>query len=121
MIKVLSTIESNPFYDINRSNNGGGYSHPEITFEYNGITGVYHDTSCGDFGERYKIEWNGKSFELDEVQRGTHPEKNYFYNSSFTEKDREFINEFSKKFGKKIWTVDEVAEWDEYIWGKYSR
>ena len=120
MIKVLNSVETNEFFNIEKSNNGGGYSQPKITFEYGGITGVYHDTSCGDFGTRFTVEWNGKKFELDEVQHGTCPDKNYRYVSTFSDADKNFIEEFEKLFGKKIMTIDEVEKWDDFIWEKYS-
>ncbi|EKI4464006.1 hypothetical protein PCV68_000984 [Staphylococcus pseudintermedius] len=60
-VKILKIEETNENANPAKANNGGGYSHPRITFEYKGIQGVYHDTSCGDFGTRYSLEWNGKA------------------------------------------------------------
>lgn len=121
MIRILEQIETNPYYNPKKSSNGGGYSHPEITFEFNGIVGTFHDTSCGDFGTRFTVQWDGKKFELDEIQRGTHPEKSFRYVSTFSEEDKPFIKEFEKLFGKKIMTASEVDEWDNFVWEKYAQ
>lgn len=58
-IKILSqeNKEQNEFYDVSRSNDGGGYSQPRRTtiFEYEGETYefIYNSTSCGGFGARF--------------------------------------------------------------------
>lgn len=58
---ILDWEEQNSFADSRRANNGGGYSQPQITFMYDGIEGVFNDTSCGDFGTRKWLSWNGKT------------------------------------------------------------
>lgn len=59
-VNILKVEQGNEFYDASKLNNGGGYDQPIITFEYKGIQGVYEDTSCGDFGTRESVEWDGK-------------------------------------------------------------
>lgn len=60
-MKTLEVKQGNPFYDASRTNNGGGYDQPIITFEHNGIVGTFSDRSCGDFGTRYELEYDGIS------------------------------------------------------------
>ena|SRR5699024_1387182 len=43
-----------------KENNGGGYEHTRTVFEFQGKQGVFEDTSCGDFGSRFFMEWDGK-------------------------------------------------------------
>lgn len=57
-LKIINIIEEeqNPFYDKDRSNNGGGYHQPLIKITLNnGVTWEVDDTSCGDFGDRFTI------------------------------------------------------------------
>lgn len=59
-LKVLEDREQNPFYDPEKSYNGGGYHQPyqKLTFDVEGknYTLIYDNTSCGDFGKRYEID-----------------------------------------------------------------
>ena len=49
----VTEVEQNDFYDSRRCHDGGGYSQPHITIEFDdGISIVIDDTSCGDFGSR---------------------------------------------------------------------
>lgn len=61
--RIISMIETNPFYAPEKANNGGGYSQPEIKILVNDTTMVtFSDMSCGEFGSRYFLtsdEWNG--------------------------------------------------------------
>ncbi|ELV2914280.1 hypothetical protein SGH21_002425 [Staphylococcus pseudintermedius] len=59
-VKILKIEQSNPHFDEKKKNNGGGYDQPVVTFEYKGVIGTYRNSSCGDFGSRYHLEWNGK-------------------------------------------------------------
>ena len=76
-IKILSktATEQNEFFDLNKSNNGGGYSQPlkKTTFEWEGeeYEFVYDDMSCGDFGSRYTktLYQNGKELAETEVNQ----------------------------------------------------
>lgn len=103
MLKVINEIETNSFVSTTKSNNGGGYHQPLYTFIYKGCEGVFHDTSCGDFGERYRVSWNGRSFTLDEVSSQHH------YSSNFTKSDSEFIELFKSEFGIQILTAEDVS------------
>ncbi|EGQ3451666.1 hypothetical protein ACX812_001053 [Staphylococcus pseudintermedius] len=60
-VKILKIEQSNPHFDEKKKNNGGGYDQPIVTFEKDGIVGTYRNSSCGDFGSRYHLEWNGKA------------------------------------------------------------
>ncbi|PCF50153.1 hypothetical protein [Staphylococcus delphini] len=44
--KIIEVEETNQNADPTKANNGGGYSHPRITFEYKGIQGVYGALLC---------------------------------------------------------------------------
>ena len=67
--------EQNAFYDLDKANNGGGYSQPlkKTNFEYEGeeYEFVYDDMSCGDFGSRYTktLFQNGKELAETEVNQ----------------------------------------------------
>ena len=63
--KILEVEEQNSFFDSGKSCNGGGYSQPFITFVFNGVVGSIQDTSCGEFGERYFVQFGEKSYSLD--------------------------------------------------------
>lgn len=60
MIKVLKIKQGNPHFDPRKQNDGGGYDQPIVTFEKDRIIGTYHNSSCGDFGSRHRLEWNDK-------------------------------------------------------------
>jgi hypothetical protein len=65
--EILDVEEQNRFYDSRRTQNGGGYHQPLITFVFNGTTGYIDDSSCGDFGERIHIEYKDKCYSLDTI------------------------------------------------------
>lgn len=67
MFRLIRETELNPYVDHEKSCNGGGYHQPLFEFEYNGIRGTFEDTSCGDFGGRYHLEWNGLHANRDQV------------------------------------------------------
>jgi len=53
---VYGWLETNPFANPDKANNGGGYSQPEIHLSFSdGTEGVIYDTSCGDFGTRISL------------------------------------------------------------------
>jgi|LSQX01.3.fsa_nt_gb hypothetical protein len=97
MITEISRAEQNSHYDQAKCNNGGGYSQPLITFEYNGKIGTINDTSCGDFGDRYTVEYDGKYYTYDNASNPTREETN------LTANDAEFVEEFNKAYpGRRI-------------------
>lgn len=54
-ISNINTRETNEHYDPLRCNNGGGYSQPVITVDFDdGVSVMIEDTSCGDFGSRIR-------------------------------------------------------------------
>lgn len=59
-LNITSKQETNEFADSRKSQNGGGYSQPEykgtVTYNGEGCTFVFRDSSCGDFGTRYSLE-----------------------------------------------------------------
>ena len=63
--EILEVREQNPYADIEKSINGGGYSQPFIEFTFNGVKGKINDTSCGEFGERFFVEFKGKEYSLN--------------------------------------------------------
>ena len=63
--KILEVREQNPNVDVEKAVNGGGYSQPFIAFVFNGVTGSIDDTSCGEFGTRYFVQFGEKSYSLD--------------------------------------------------------
>ena len=67
MIKIIREEELNDFVDSLKCYNGGGYHQPLYEFEYKGKKGYFEDTSCGDFGRRYHLEWNGLHLNYDQV------------------------------------------------------
>ena len=101
-MKVLNEKQQNSFYNESQSRNGGGYNQPLIKFEFYGIEGVVNDTSCGDFGERFTVKWDGKTYRLNQVDR----EKSEY--SSFDECDRDFIEALVNKLGYLVLTKWEV-------------
>ena len=92
MIKEISREEQNSFADADKCNNGGGYFQPLITFEHNGKIGTIDDTGCGDFGDRYTVEYGEKYYTFDQVSNPSRSETN------FTAADKEFIDEFNEKY-----------------------
>jgi len=67
--KISKIEEQNPYVDSSKSINGGGYSQPYIEFTFNGSTGSIQDTSCGEFGVRFIVEFKGKQYSLDTMGR----------------------------------------------------
>lgn len=59
-INLIECQELNSFVDVDKANNGGGYSQPKITysgyFNNRSIVVTITDTSCGEFGSRYSVE-----------------------------------------------------------------
>lgn len=81
VLELVSEKEQNPFYDENRSNNGGGYHQPLLKYvgeiAYKPATVSINDTSCGEFGCRY-----GVIIELDD-------EKYEYYLNTMGNEDKE--------------------------------
>jgi len=104
MFEVISITQQNPCYDPERANNGGGYYQPLYKFVYNGIEGKFEDTSCGDFGGRYHLEWNGLHANRDQVGN----ECNY---SEFSRREHaELLDELYNLTGWRIRTKEDYAE-----------
>lgn len=60
-IKIIRQEQLNEFADETKANNGGGYDHVRVFFKVNGKRGMFEDTSCGEFGTRKFITFNGKA------------------------------------------------------------
>lgn len=101
-IIIVTEEQTNPFANPEKSRNGGGYDQPLIKFRLEGKEGTFHNTSCGEFGERYSLDWNNKSFDLDEVGSN----RNYY--SNFNERDKEIIAIFNEFFDIKILLESEI-------------
>lgn len=56
---IVKYEEQNSFADPRKANNGGGYHQPLIVCEMGTHTLVIDDTSCGDFGRRYTVRYDG--------------------------------------------------------------
>ena len=67
MFKIINKEELNSNANPEKAINGGGYSHPWIDFTFKGINGTLEDSSCGEFGDRYHIEWDGLHCNYDTV------------------------------------------------------
>jgi len=113
--------ETNPFANPEKANNGGGYSQPEIRFEFSdGIKGVIYDTSCGEFGSRISAvlevgsdNWCANWGTMEDRHESEIPEKLF----------KEHIRLIEDQYGYRIPTKEEVtqwgeeeAEWDDYDW-----
>lgn len=97
-ITILSVEQQNDFYDPARASNGGGYDQPLTKFSYKGIEGTLDDRSCGDFGQRFDVEWNGASYSYDSV--GTDYEVSDFDMNN--KEHRDFVETFNKEFSNTI-------------------
>lgn len=98
-INVLSKIETNSFADSSKANNGGGYSQPLYKFMYNGKTGYFSDDSCGDFGSRYSLEYDGQIFQWGSMLKDF---ETYYPSETVREKMEEFFLAFEETFGLEI-------------------
>ena len=63
-------VDLNPYTDVRFCNNGEGYPQYSVTYEINGCTLEYEDTSCGDFGDRYSTTFGPYSYSYDGVSCG---------------------------------------------------
>lgn len=82
-IIILKETQINEFYNPEKTNNGGGYDQNRVIFELNGIKGLFEDTSCGDFGTRFFLKYNGKATNWGTMERS-------FNYSEFSVDDPEF-------------------------------
>ena len=108
IFKLISRVEQNPFVDLRKANNGGGYSQPRIDFTFRGKKGFINDTSCGDFGDRIQIVYGNKEYFIDSVSR------DYTEYSTFTkskQSDRQVVKEIKKHTGYKILFKEEIKKW----------
>ena len=105
--KVLKYVQLNHFYNPDRSSNGGGYNQPYVEFIFNGIKGTFEDTSCGDFGTRYHLQWNNFSAYRDTVGGG-----NSYYSdfSSSNPEHVELLNKIYKLTGRYVRTWEDYAQ-----------
>ena len=101
MIKILKCEETNPFCNPRFANNGGGYSQPFYKFEYKGIKGTLHDTSCGDFGERYLLKWGDKFWRYSNVEGDVSIDQT----NLDKEKDADFIEAIEEAFGIRVFKI----------------
>jgi len=116
-IKEISRVSQNPFFDDGKSNNGGGCSQPLVEFEFNGIEGSIDDTSCGDFGARYSVSYDGKYFLYDNVS------EHFTEESSFSKQnadDVRFVEAFNSKYSFfdnfRISFLEEIEEGEKCNW-----
>lgn len=91
-IKEISRIETNEFYNPDKGFNGGGYSQPDIVFEYNGKTGTIEGRNAGMYGKRYWVKYDGKGF-YRSTRNGAD-----IAEGDFTVDDIEFIEAFNSKY-----------------------
>lgn len=83
-MKVNYTIEEqNAFANVEKQNNGGGYHQPLIKGTFNDVPFMVDDTSCGDFGLRYSIDYDNKYLVVNQIDM--------IYHNDFTQDDYEFI------------------------------
>lgn len=110
-IKILKVEETNAFFDEGKQNNGGGYSQPHIAFAYDGKIGHIYDSSCGDFGSRYDVCFDGKECGVDYVN----PCSGMKEWSEFIETHRNFIDAFNAAFAGRygVFTEAEVSNYEE--------
>ena len=80
--EILEVREQNPYADIEKSINGGGYSQPYIEFTFNGVKGSIQDTSCGEFGIRFIVEFGEKVYSLDTMGNGKEEYSSFSKNCS---------------------------------------
>lgn len=95
-IEIISCVETNDFANPRFSNNGGGYSQPLYTFKVFGEIGTFHNTSCGDFGDRWEVKIGRKKCVYDGMGR----EETYY--TTFTQKDWWIANLIYQKFNIDI-------------------
>ena len=91
-IKEISRVETNEFYNPDKAFNGGGYSQPDIVFEYNGKTGTIEGRNAGMYGKRYWVKYDGKGF-YRSTRNGAD-----IAEGDFTVDDIEFIEAFNSKY-----------------------
>lgn len=91
-IKEISRVETNEFYNPDKGFNGGGYSQPDIVFEYNGKTGTIEGRNAGMYGKRYWVKYDGKGF-YRSTRNGAD-----IAEGDFTVDDIEFIEAFNSKY-----------------------
>lgn len=94
--ELIITNEYCSDYDPSKSRNGGSYPVREYDFTFDNKQGKFHDSSCGDFGKRYDVFYNGKQFSVDGVSRNIQIWTDYKIT------DLQFINAFKKAFGFTI-------------------
>ena len=109
-IFVKSVEETNPYFDEEKQSNGGGYSQPRIEFEYRGKTGIIHDSSCGDFGARFFVEFGDKTYSYNNVNV-PQPEMT----TDFNEGDKDFVDAFCRTFKGKYFIYTEQELTDFYL------
>ena len=104
--EVLGVEEQNRFFDSRKSQNGGGYRQPLITFAFNGVAGYINDSSCGDFGKRIHVQYKDKSYSLNTI--GEYEEE-----SSFSKKCSEdrLLAEHLKETGYTIRFQEDYELW----------
>ena len=105
--KILEVREQNPNANSNKAINGGGYHQPFITFSFNEITGYIDDSSCGEFGERFFVEFKGKEYSLDTMKRNNEEYEEY---SSFSKKclEDKILSKYLEEAGYPISFKEEL-------------
>ncbi|RIN92425.1 hypothetical protein [Mammaliicoccus sciuri] len=90
-ITIIEEVETNNFVDSSKEHNGGGYHQPKIIFEIAGKQGVFEDTSCGDFGTRFSVDWESKSASWGSMVEEDNTFSEFDHNDEIQEK---IINHF---------------------------
>lgn len=99
----IRTEETNPHYDPERQNDGGGYSQPKHHFrlrgKYNSATGIIHDTSCGNFGSRILVRIGEKGLAAYFGSMVDEPESDF---SRERESHRQIVELIAWKYGYRV-------------------
>ena len=109
---IIKRIEQNPFVNLRKANNGGGYLQPRIDFTFKGVKGFISDTSCGDFGDRIEIVYGNKEYFYDSVSR---EEEEYSTFSNKKHSDIEAVKAIKEHTGYRILFKEEIEKWLKYI------
>lgn len=112
IFNLISRVEQNPFADLRKANNGGGYAQPRIDFTFKGVKGFISDTSCGDFGDRVEIVFGNKEYILDSVSRDYIEYSDF---SKFNHSDIEAVKAIKEHTGYRILFKEEIEKWEKNI------
>ena len=57
--RIINTDQTNPHYEEKKAIDGGGYHQPLYEFVLGAKAGYLEDTSCGAFGQRIDLVFDG--------------------------------------------------------------